>query len=298
MPPLAADDFPPVVVIDTNVLYGMPLADTLLTAAEQRLFHLRWTIEILEELRETMLARQLPARSVERRLAAIRTTFADGEERGYEALMPTFQLPDPDDRHVLAAAMHAGATTIVTQNAKDFPPDVLAPSGIVAVGPETFLLDLTAHAPRRMLDVVRQQASRLRQPSITFERLIDKLAPRAPRFSATLRVLDALDRGYPDHDLPGSAVATPDRLPRDYREIGRLIEAYRLLEQRQRVPVGHLGEAAVVSAAACALVRQQPGAGLPVLHHAVYLARLDISDQLPGGWGELQREMDRARKET
>jgi predicted nucleic acid-binding protein len=189
-PPLP-DDPPQLAVLDTNVLYAMPLADTLLSAAEQRLFFLRWTADIMRELQRTMLAQQLPAQSVERRVVAIQEAFADGEELGYEALIASLQLPDPDDRHVLAAAIHAGATVIVTQNLKHFPPDVLLTYGTTAVGPDEFLQDLTDRVPYRMLEVVHRQASRLQHPAITFESLVDRLALHAPRFTATLRTLEA-----------------------------------------------------------------------------------------------------------
>lgn len=58
---------------------------------------------------------------------------------GYEARIPDLQLPDPNDRHVLAAAIEAGATVIVTFNLSDFPRFSLQPYGIRAVPPDTFL---------------------------------------------------------------------------------------------------------------------------------------------------------------
>ena len=55
---------------------------------------------------------------------------------GYEALESELRLPDPDDRHVLAAAIVCRAGTIVTYNLKDFPDAVLAPLGITAQHPD------------------------------------------------------------------------------------------------------------------------------------------------------------------
>jgi hypothetical protein len=71
------------VVLDANVLYAMPLADTLLTAAAQRLFQLRWSAELLQEVRETMLKHQLPAAAVDRRLHAMQQAFRIAEVTGY-----------------------------------------------------------------------------------------------------------------------------------------------------------------------------------------------------------------------
>jgi hypothetical protein len=65
----------------------------------------------------------------------------DAKVTGYESLVPALELPDPDDRHVLAAAIRAGAQMIVTSNLKDFPPECLSPFAIEAKGPDDFLVD-------------------------------------------------------------------------------------------------------------------------------------------------------------
>ena len=46
----------------------------------------------------------------------------------YESLIEGLVLPDPGDRHVLAAAIRCGAQVIVTNNIRDFPADALAPT--------------------------------------------------------------------------------------------------------------------------------------------------------------------------
>ncbi|QKW54648.1 PIN domain-containing protein [Streptomyces buecherae] len=62
--------------------------------------------------------------------------------KGYEPLIDVIDLPDPGDRHVLAAAVRAKAQVIVTFNLKDFPPDKLSPWDVQAVHPDAFIEDL------------------------------------------------------------------------------------------------------------------------------------------------------------
>jgi predicted nucleic acid-binding protein len=177
------------VVLDANVLYAMPLADTLLTAADQRLFQLRWTAELLQEVRETMLKHQFPVAAVDRRLDAMQRAFRNAEVTGYHHYIAQIQLPDPDDRHVVAAAIQAEAGVIVTTNLQDFPGEALAAHAIRALGPDGFLSGLARQFPRSMLAAVRAQATALQRPPMTFAGLVDALAAYAPGFSGLLREL-------------------------------------------------------------------------------------------------------------
>jgi len=60
---------------------------------------------------------------------------------GFEHLIASIVLPDADDRHVVAAAIHGGASLIVTFNLKDFPPDRLDPYNLAAQHPDDFIFD-------------------------------------------------------------------------------------------------------------------------------------------------------------
>jgi hypothetical protein len=94
---------------------------------------------------------------------------------GFEPLISALQLPDPDDRHVLAAAIRAGAQTIVTFNLRDFPRERLAEYGIEAQHPDDFLLDAIDLAPDLVIEVVNGQAAALRKPPRTVYELLDTL---------------------------------------------------------------------------------------------------------------------------
>ena len=63
----------------------------------------------------------------------------DAKIEGYEYLISNLSLPDENDRHVLAAAIHASADAIVTFNLKDFPEEELQKYNIEAIHPDDFI---------------------------------------------------------------------------------------------------------------------------------------------------------------
>jgi predicted nucleic acid-binding protein len=210
------------VVIDTNALYAMPLADTLLRAADRDLYDFLWTADITRELRETMLRQGFPRDAVDRRVTAMQRAFRNTEVTGYEEQIPQLQLPDPDDRHVLAAAIHAEAEVVVTANVKDFPSDILAGFALSALTPDDFLTDLTRAFPQQLLEIVQEQAAAMRQPPMTFETLTKKLAEYAPAFGAMLRELHARTRRGADQsaapDVTAGEQPTGQRIVRDHHD--------------------------------------------------------------------------------
>ncbi|WP_407673458.1 hypothetical protein [Paludisphaera rhizosphaerae] len=83
---------------------------------------------------------------------------------GYEPLIPTLNLPDADDRHVLAAAIHAGAESIVTFNLKDFPGELTRPHGVAAIHPDAFLVQLLEEFEEEVYQAVQNQRGLLKNP--------------------------------------------------------------------------------------------------------------------------------------
>ncbi|WP_230204834.1 PIN domain-containing protein [Parafrankia elaeagni] len=117
------------VVYDANVLYPNTLRDLLIRIAQSGLIQAKWTNEILDEML-TAIRRNRPEISVEKRdrlRGLMNASVRDVLVSGYEPLIDGLKLPDPDDRHVLAAAVKAGAQVIVTRNLKDFPAADLEP---------------------------------------------------------------------------------------------------------------------------------------------------------------------------
>jgi hypothetical protein len=93
----------------------------------------------------------------------------------FRELIDGLALPDPNDRHVLAAAIRAGAQAIVTFNLKDFPASALSKYGVEALHPDDFLLDLIDLAPGTLCAAVVKQAGALRRPPMTIGEVLDTL---------------------------------------------------------------------------------------------------------------------------
>jgi hypothetical protein len=85
----------------------------------------------------------------------------------YEALMNDLELPDPDDRHVVAAAIYTEAQVIVTLNLRDFPPSSLEPLGVRAIHPDDFAISLTESDAEGVLRAVSAQFENFKQPPLT-----------------------------------------------------------------------------------------------------------------------------------
>jgi predicted nucleic acid-binding protein len=139
-------------LLDACVLVPITLADTLLRVAERELYRPLWSERILAEAAYAVreVHADLPVEVVAKRFAAMRAAFEDAAVEGWEALGASLSLPDPDDRHVVAAALCGHADAIVTANLRDFPDEALAPLGMAAVDPDDFLLDqLDLAAPTR-----------------------------------------------------------------------------------------------------------------------------------------------------
>jgi hypothetical protein len=149
--------------------------------AAEDLFHARWTDRIHDEWITQLLENRpdLDRPRLERRRKLMDENAHDCLVTGYEDLIEGLGLPDPDDRHVLAAAIGAKAQLIVTYNQSDFPVAVLGPLGIEALHPDTFVVQLLDQAPARVCKAVRRQRLNLRNPPKSVEQFLDILARQA-----------------------------------------------------------------------------------------------------------------------
>ena len=166
-----------VVLYDACVLYPAPLRDLFMRVAVAGLVRAKWSERVLDECFRNIQANrpELAPSALARTRELMNRAVADCLVAGYEGLIDGMTLPDPDDRHVLAAAVRAGAQTIVTFNLSDFPVERLAPYDVEAIHPDDYVLGLIDFAPGSMCSIVTEQAASLRNPPRTISDLLDTL---------------------------------------------------------------------------------------------------------------------------
>ncbi len=139
-------------VLDTNVLYPAVVRDYLLWLATAEMYSPRWSEDLLTELTSVFERNNGSTTPVE----MIKEAFQFALVENYEKLTDTIELPDPKDRHVVAAAIKCNANRIITNNLKDFPNEYLEQFGLVAIHPDGFIADLIDLNPKACIEAYRQ----------------------------------------------------------------------------------------------------------------------------------------------
>lgn len=164
------------VVFDACVLYPAPLRDFLLWLALTDTFRARWTDKIHEEWMRGVLRDRPELRDrLPRTRELMNSHVRDCLVTGYEHLIETIELPDPDDRHVAAAAIQCGASLIVTMNLKDFPEEKLRRYQLAAEHPDDFICNLFDLHPAKVVEAARNHRKTLRKPPKTVDEYLDNL---------------------------------------------------------------------------------------------------------------------------
>lgn len=177
---------PAVAIYDACILYPFHLRNIVVQAAVDGLVDARWTDAIHDEWIRNLLANTpgLPAERLEATRQLMNAALPEAAVTGYERHIPIVKLPDPDDRHVAAAAIEAGASIIVTWNLRDFPAAALRKHGLARLSPDAFLTGLYEQAPDMLIGSLanaRHNLSQSRVPPSSFisilrEQRLTKLA--------------------------------------------------------------------------------------------------------------------------
>lgn len=140
-------------------------------------FRARWSQDIHEEWKRNLLINRpdLTKDQINRTSDLMDRAIPDGLVEGYEELVAGLTLPDPDDRHVLAAAIRCGASVIVTFNQKDFPRELVAPYGIESQHPDEFVDNLLGLDAAAVISAAQRQRYQLKNPPIDVDHYLDIL---------------------------------------------------------------------------------------------------------------------------
>ncbi|MFL6740954.1 MAG: PIN domain-containing protein [Sphingomicrobium sp.] len=163
---------------DACVLYPAPLRDFLMELASASLFRAKWSEDIHEEWTSALLEKRedLTPEQLRRTCDLMNAAVPDSIVEGHHCLIESLTLPDPDDRHVLAAAIHAGADAIVTFNLRDFPKDVMAQFNVEVLHPDDFIQFQYDFNNAAVIIAAQRCRERLKNPPKTVAEYLDTLA--------------------------------------------------------------------------------------------------------------------------
>lgn len=164
-------------VYDACVLYPAPMRDFLMWLGLSGRFRARWTAQIHAEWKRNLLKNRpdLSSEQVDRTSSLMDQAIPGCLVTEYEGIIGGLSLPDPDDRHVLAAAIRSNAAVIVTFNEKDFPAEVLKSYGIEAQHPDLFVENLFDLDQAAVVAAAQRQRAQLKNPPMIVEQYLEVL---------------------------------------------------------------------------------------------------------------------------
>ncbi|MBO9550959.1 PIN domain-containing protein [Pseudomonas sp.] len=162
-------------ICDACVLYPAPLRDLLLRLGGKGIYRARWTREIDEEWKRNLLTnrKDLTRDQLDRLSGLMEAAIPDALISGYEHLGASLVLPDPDDVHVLAAAIACSAQVIVTFNLRDFPASVLQGYSVIALHPDEFIMELWSQDQAGVLEAAADMRRSLKRSRFTADEFVE-----------------------------------------------------------------------------------------------------------------------------
>jgi hypothetical protein len=141
------------------------------------IFRAHWSAKVHDEWMRNLLKNrpELSWDKLERTRQLMEKALPDAMVVGFEPLIPSLELPDRDDRHVLAAAIHCGADVIVTANLGHFPRLAVAHYGIHPLHPDDFVMELYDNFPDLVVEAANQHRASLRNPAKSVDEYLAEL---------------------------------------------------------------------------------------------------------------------------
>ncbi len=160
------------VVLDASVLYSVIITDALMSIAVKGLYAAKWTKKIEKEWISSLEKNRpdLKGRLGTRR-DCMREVIPDWDipETSWSSLVNSLNLPDPDDRHVLAAAICGHADCIVTKNLEDFPLNITSLYGIEIIDPDQFIINQWSLECIPVMSAFKEMRARRKRPTESVE---------------------------------------------------------------------------------------------------------------------------------
>jgi len=153
-----------IAVLDTNVVYPVIIRDILFWFAYYDLYTPKWSEHIFDEWKRVMLEKGVSEEDANKRILKANSAFPDALVNNYKGLISNLELPDEDDRHVLAAAIKTNANLIVTNNIKDFPEKYLQSFSLSAKTADDFLTDIIDLNPDQAVAAFKEMVLNKKNP--------------------------------------------------------------------------------------------------------------------------------------
>ena len=148
----------------------------MLSLAEAELFRLRWSPEIMAEtekaITKILSGRDGASEKARAAVDAMHNAFPEANVTEYDAFLEAADLPDPNDQHVLAAALKTRASMLVTENTKDFPTEVLDRLNLEVKSADEFIADAVELDPALAIRAVAKMRARFARPSLSAEDML------------------------------------------------------------------------------------------------------------------------------
>ncbi|MFD2035700.1 PIN domain-containing protein [Belliella marina] len=171
-------------VLDTNVIYPIEIRDLLFWFAFYDMYTPKWSEHIFDEWIDVMKRKGVKEEEAIKRVNNANIAFPDALVRNYSGLIKGLTLPDPNDRHVLAAAIKTDANIIVTNNLKDFPEEYLASFGLSVKSADDFLTDIIDLNPEKAIGAFNDLVLNRTNPSLNEYEVLNILRKRGLKQTA------------------------------------------------------------------------------------------------------------------
>jgi hypothetical protein len=169
---------PPIAVVDACILYPFHLRNIVVQSAVDRLVDARWTDEIHEEWIRNLVAGgpAIPRERLQITRRLMDDALPNAMVSRYDEHIPRVTLPDPNDRHVAAAAIAANAHLILTWNLRHFPAEELGKFGLRGATPDAFLSSVFSEVPDLVIGSLANARRNLTKSRVSASEFIRILA--------------------------------------------------------------------------------------------------------------------------